>query len=113
MKMRFLITLLPVLCASSLFSLVTLGVAELSLIKNVIPDDVRDIVTNGFDRLLHITAIFFNLRTYEFHDCVTTLLTSLQEESGRHFVDQAAQGFDLALVMFGLDSQDGFLQLVE
>ena len=68
-------------------SIVSFHVTQLCLVKNIIPDDVRYVITDRLDGFLYIAAIFFYLRTYEFHDGVAALLTCLHEKTRRHFVD--------------------------
>ena len=68
-------------------SIVSFHVTQLCLVKNIIPDDIRHVITYRLDGFLYIAAIFFDLRSYEFHDGVTALLTGLHEKTRRHFVD--------------------------
>ena len=86
---------------------------QLSLIKNIIPDDIRYVITDRLDGFLDIAAIFFDLRSDEFHDGVAALLTGLHEEAGRHFVDQALQSLGLALIIFSLHCNYSLLKFVE
>ena len=90
-------------------SLVALCVTQLCLFEDVIPDDVRDVIANGLDRFFDISSVLLDLRPDELHDCIASLLTSLQEQSGRHFIDQAAECLDLALVVLSLHGEDGLL----
>ena len=83
-------------------SLVALCVLELCLIKDVIPDDVRDVITNGLDRLFDVSSILFDLWPNELHDCIASLLTSLQKQSRRHLIHQAAECLHLTLVVLSL-----------
>ena len=87
--------------------------AQLGLLKDVVPDDVRDEVSHGLYRLLYISTVFFNLGTDELHDCISTLLACFEEETRCHLVDQAAKRFHLALILLSLNRQDGLLKLVE
>ena len=90
-------------------SLVALRVTQLRLIEDVIPDDVRDVIANGLDRFFDISSVLLNLWPDKLHDCVASLLTSLQKQSRRHFVNQAAECLDLALVVLSLHGCDGLL----
>ena len=90
-------------------SLVALCVTQLCLVEDVIPDDVRDVIANGLDRFFDISSVLLDLWPDKLHDCIASLLTSLQEQSGRHFIDQAAECLDLALVVLSLHGEDGLL----
>ena len=94
-------------------SVLTLGVTELCLVQDVVPDNVAHEVTHCLDRFLDISPVFFNLRPNEFHDGIPSLLTCLQEESWCHFIDQTAQSFDLTFIFLSLHCRDGLLKLVE
>ena len=83
-------------------SIVSFHVAQLRLIKNIIPDHIRYVITDRLNGFLDIAAIFFDFRTYEFHDGIAALLTGLHEKTRRHFVDQTLQGLGLALIIFSL-----------
>ena len=82
---------------------------QLSLFQDVIPDNIRDEVSNRLYCFFDVAPILFNFRPNKLHDGVSPFLTCLHEKSGSHFVDQTAQGFDLAVLFLVLDSQDGFL----
>ena len=90
-------------------SIVSFHVTELCLVKNIIPDDIRYVITDRFDGFLYIAAIFLNLGTDEFHDGVAALLTGLHEKTRCHFVDQTLQGLGLALIIFSLNSDYSLL----
>ena len=90
-------------------SLVALRVTQLRLVEDVIPDDVRDVIANSLDRFFDISSVLFNLWPDKLHDCIASLLTSLQEKSRCHLINQAAECLDLALVVLSLHGCDGFL----
>ena len=82
---------------------------QLGLLQDVIPDNIRDEVSNRLYCFFDVAPVLFNFRPNKLHDGVSTFLTSLHEKSGSHFVDQTAQGFDLAVLLLILDSEDCFL----
>ena len=90
-------------------SIVSFHVTQLCLVKNIIPDDVRYVITDRLDGFLYIAAIFLDLRTDEFHDSVAALLTGLHEKTWRHLVNQTLQGLGLALIIFSLHRYDSLL----
>ena len=73
--------------ASQLGSKLVLRVTELSLLENVVPDDVADEVTHSFNGLLDVAPVLLDLGPDEFHDGVASLLASFQEKPRRHLVD--------------------------
>ena len=93
----------------SVRSLVALRVTQLRLIEDVIPDDVRDVIANGLDRFFDISSVLLNLWPDKLHDCVAPLLTSLQKQSRRHLINQAAECLDLALIVLSLYGCDSLL----
>ena len=90
-------------------SLVALCVTQLCLIEDVIPDDVRDVIANGLDRFFDISSVLLDLWPDKLHDCIASLLTSLQEQSRCHLIDQAAECLDLALIVLSLHGKDSLL----
>ena len=94
-------------------SIVSFHVTQLCLVENIIPDDIRYIITDRLNGFLYIAAIFLDLRTNEFHDGVAALLTCLHEKTRRHFVNQTLKGLGLALIIFSLHRYYSLLKFVE
>ena len=82
---------------------------QLCLIENVIPDNIGNVVSDGFDRFFDVPPILLDLRPDKFHDCIASLLACLQKQTWRHFIDQAAECLDLAFVMLSLNGEDSLL----
>ena len=68
-------------------SLVGTRVTQLSLLEDVVPDDVGDVVAHRFNRLFDVAAVFFYLGSNELHDGITALLACLEEQAWCHFVN--------------------------
>lgn len=87
--------------------------AELGLVKNIVPDDIGNEVADCLNGFLYVSSILLNLRSNELHNCIASLLARLQKQSWCHFVDKTAEGLDLTILVLGLNSKDSLLELVE
>lgn len=96
-----------------MLSSVVFVVRELCLFKDVIPDNVRDIVAHCLNSFLYVAAILLYLRTNELHNRITALLAGLHKQPGCHLVDQAAECLHLTLTILLLHGEDCLLKLVE